>query len=168
MTALGQINAGGRLTAAEARGVAPLSAVKALDQAITNSVTLVNDDALYLPLPSAGTFGFEAFLAVVSSVATGSGDLKAAFTWPAGANGLWSSLGYTTSGVVNINGVKTSSGAAVAIGAGTTEVGTWLSGTIVMGGTAGLLQFQFAQNTASVAQSITVRALSRLWAWQTA
>lgn len=168
MTAISQLFAGSRLTAAAARGIAPLPAVKALDEPCTNSATLQNDDALYLQLPAQGTFGFELLLLAVSSVATGSGDLKAAFTWPAGASCAWSGIGYNTSAAVNITGVRTSSGSSVTYGVGTTEVGTWLSGTIVMGGTAGLLQFQFAQNTAGAGNSITVKALSRLLAWQTA
>lgn len=170
MTAAGNILAGARATASMLQGIAPDAAVKAADETVTDSATLQNDNDLFLPLPSTGTWAFQLWLAAVGTVATGSGDIKVAFTWPTGASCLWSGIGFTAaaSPAVNITAVRATSGTSSPFGAGTSEVGIWLTGTIIMGGTAGDLQLEFAQNTASAGNSITVKAGSSLMAWQIA
>jgi hypothetical protein len=170
MTALQNILAGGRLTAAVLQGVAPAAAVKPADETVTDSATLQADNDLFLALPASGTFGFLCLLYAVSSVAQGSGDLKAGWTWPTGASASWSAIGYaaTSGGAANINAVRTASGATNSMGVGTTELPVLVMGTIVMGGTAGDLQLEWAQNAAATGNTITLKAQSWLMAWQIA
>jgi len=170
MTAIATLLAGGRLTAQEIQDVAPNAAVKPGDESVTDSAALQNDNDLFLVLPATGTFAFIAALYCQSTVAQGSGDIKMAFTWPAGASSSWSTLGNAASSGagVSMNAVRNTSGASLSCGVGATEVPVVLFGTIVMGGTAGDLQLEWAQNTAAASQSITVKAQSWLIAWQIA
>lgn len=170
MTALQNILAGARLPASVIQGVAPDAAVKPADETVTDSATLQADNDLFEALPSSGTFGFIALLYVVSTNAMGSGDIKLAFTWPTGASASWSAIGYAASSaaVANINAVRNASGASNSAGVGTTELPVLAFGTVTMGGTAGDLQLEWAQNTAVASQSITVKGQSWLMAWQIA
>jgi len=171
MTAVSALLAGSRLLAAELQGVAPAPAFKGANQSVTNSTTLVNDSALFLPLTANGTWIFIGYLSALSTVAMGSGDLKIDFTWPSGASGSWTSGGFAASagGSANWNAVRTASGGtADGIGVGTTPVPAIILGSIIMGSTAGNLQLEFAQNSASSGNSITVQSGSWLAAWQIA
>lgn len=142
---------------------------KAADEALPiSTTTLQNDDELFVPLPTAGTFAFEGRIIYDSATAA---DIKFAFTIPAGASFTWGIIGPATtvsSGIGDGNfNVTTSS--ATALTAGGSGVGVFtnalLWGEVTMGGTAGNLQLQWAQNT-SDATVTTVRARSRLLAWR--
>jgi hypothetical protein len=122
---------------------------KAADEAVTASATLQDDDDLVLPLEANASYAFDAFF--IYDGATG-GDLKVAFTVPAGATLAWSGYGQSTgatiaSGVINTFAL-TSSGSAAgvgAIGAGQ-KLTVRPQGIVRTGATAGNLQVQWAQN----------------------
>lgn len=167
MTALSQILAGGRLTAAAVQGIAPLPGVKAVDQILTNSATLQSDSALYLPLAANSTYTFISQVVATSTEPLGSGDIKIAFTWPAGATAQWCGTGLGASGGAGItaNPVIAVSGSARGFGInGSTLTEVWIKGLIIVGSTPGNLQLQWAMNTAVAANSTTVKALSWLQA----
>lgn len=137
--------------------------------AIVSSTVLVNDTTLVSALPTAGTFHWESIIFYDSSIVA---DFKVAYTVPAGALMRWAGQGPSTAiaaGSVGDGqfGSANASGSALAYGGG--GVGTVLmlilKGSVTMGGTAGNLQTQYAQNT-SDATSTTVRARSRLEVWR--
>jgi hypothetical protein len=171
VTALGNISAGSRLTAAMLQGVAPWAVYKSVAQTVTDSTTLVNDSQLYLPLLGQGTWAWRLWAPAVSSLATGSGDLKIAFTWPSGVSVAWGAIGYSASAssAVNINAVRSTSGSTSSIGVGTTQVFFTVEGTLSLtSSVSGNLQFQFAQNTASSGATVTVGAGAFMAGWQIA
>jgi|SoiMetStandDraft_5_1073268.scaffolds.fasta_scaffold20371_2 hypothetical protein len=138
---------------------------KTADQTVNNSTVLVNDTQFVVPLPTAGIFQWH-HLVFCDTDATA--DIKFAYTIPAGATMRWGAIGPATTAVAgigdgNFNSV-TASGTANAYGSGTVPVVS-IYGEITMGGTAGNLQFQFAQNVAVVANT-TVNTRSRLEIWR--
>jgi hypothetical protein len=143
---------------------------KAADQTVNNSTVLVNVTDLVSPLPVAGMFGFRVVLFHDSATAA---DIKFAFTWPAGASARWGVQGIAVGAAGTTGdgqfGTATVSGASVAVGgAGVGSANTLLSiieGGITMGGTAGNLQLQFAQQTADLSDAI-IRFRSRIIVWR--
>lgn len=137
---------------------------------VNNSTVLVPDAVLVVALPTAGRFQFELVLFYDSSTAA---DFKVAFTIPAGAVTRWGGVGPSTA---VSSGVGTGQ-FSVAIGSGTTityggsGTGTAntlvipIKGNVLMGGTAGNLQVQYAQQTADPTDTV-VRAHSRLHVWR--
>lgn len=136
--------------------------------AINASTILVSDAVLLSALPTAGTFMWEAVFFYDSSQAA---DFKVAYTWPAGATATWGMTGLAAAATATTGdgqfAVQTVSGTATPVGGaavGTRTIcTTW--GHIVMGGTAGNLQTQYAQNT-SDATNTTVRIGTRLTVWR--
>lgn len=139
-------------------------------QVLTQSnTTLQNVTALVVALPTAGTFRWYTTIFYDASQVA---DIKFAFTWPAGANGAWGSVGGLAVGATGTTGDGqfgsiTASGTSLPFGGA--NVGTGLAvrleGDITMGGTAGNLQLQAAQNT-SEATNVTVRERSQLVVWR--
>jgi hypothetical protein len=140
---------------------------KSADQTVNNSTVLVNDTELFVPMPTAGTFAWEAVLFSSSSDVA---DIKYALTWPAGVTAMWGTMGLATTAVAGVGDVaidtETTSGNVNFHGGGTSQMVVFY-GDLTMGGTAGNLQIQFAQNTAEVSNTI-VRSRSRLRVWRTA
>lgn len=167
MTALGNIPAGSRLTAAMLQGVAPLSAYKSAAQSVTsNATTLVNDSQLVLNLPANSVFVFNGLISAVGA-AIGTGDLKLTFTVPSGASMAFEATGFSASatGPLNGNAVRAAAG-LVSIGiSGGTASPALIFGSINMGPTAGPVQFQWCQNVSSTTAT-QVLAGSYLVAWQ--
>ena len=158
MTAVGQINAGSRITASAIRGVAPLTAYKATGQTVTSSTTLVNDSDLFLTIAANGVYVVQAAILVTGS---SGGNFKYTWTIPSGANGNMSSLQENTSSTLVNDGPS----AWTATVTGSASQGFWLYGLLVNSSTAGTLQLQWAQN-ASNGTGTTVGAYSYLTAWQ--
>lgn len=166
MTALGQITAGARLTAAMLRAVAPDAAYKSVDQSVTSSTTLVNDNALFLPLLASATYFF-AFSIIYEGGTQGSSDIKTAWTFPSGTTMRYTPVRYNTAGTLaSFPNIQTDVVASATSGAGTLRSfqGT---GTVITSTTAGNLQLQWAQNTSSGTATI-VHAGSSIDAWQIA
>lgn len=144
---------------------------KAANQSVNSAgtgTTLTNVTDLVVALPTAGVFGWRADLFYDGPDA---GDIKFAYTAPAGATGTYGVQAISTAGAGAVGtgqyGATTTFGTALVCGA--TGVGTGLlarmAGEITMGGTAGNLQLQFAQNTAD-ASNTTLRARSRMEVWR--
>jgi hypothetical protein len=92
-------------------------------------------------------------------------DIKFAYTWPAGATAIWGISGLDTTGVAYTNGSVTASATTVSlglVGAGA-AVMYLITGEIVMGGTAGTLQMQAAQNVADVTAPVLRLVRQRVW-----
>jgi hypothetical protein len=139
---------------------------------VNNSTTLVNDAVLLAALPTAGRFNFSMCLFYDSSTTA---DFKLAFTFPAGATARWGVHGGSTavaSGVgTGVYLTTTSSGTALTLGGTGTGSGNVLMalvrGFILMGGTAGNLQLQWAQSAADPTDTIR-RLGSSLEVWRVA
>jgi hypothetical protein len=157
VTAIGQINAGGRITASEVRGVAPLAAYKASGQSVTSSTTLVNDNDLFLAIAANGVYVVQSLMLISG----GAGNFKYTFTIPSGASGNFSALQENTGGTLINEGAVS----WTATTTGGTGQGIWLYGLLVNSSTAANLQLQWAQN-ASNGTPTTVGAYSYMTAWQ--
>lgn len=137
---------------------------------INNSTVLVPDTTFVTALPTAGRFHWNMILYFD---AAGAADIKVAFTVPAGASMRWGGHGPSTTVSSNVGTGQflctTTSGTAIpyggsGVGSGNTSM-IIISGSVVMGGTAGNLQLQYAQNTADVSD-LVVRSSSRMSVWR--
>lgn len=139
----------------------PLTAYKSGDQSVVNSTTLVNDAALVVPVEANAVYKVELFIYYAGDSAA---DLKVNFTFPSGATSNGTRyLGLNTSLAIQYGEVVWGGALAFgANGAGTIEVAE-LAFTLATSATAGNLQLQIAQNTAT-ATAITVKAGSLLTA----
>jgi hypothetical protein len=139
----------------------PLAVVKGADTARTTTTTLANDPDLVLAVAATSTYRFECW---VRYTAAAGGDLKFQWTAPAGAALKYSSL-HNEGGGTGFNNsdvVYALPDVVFIIGAGTgSERAFHMFGTLNIAGTAGNLQFQWAQNTSS-ASATTVKQYSRL------
>jgi len=131
---------------------------KTADQIVNNSATTVNDTDLKFPIESDGIWAFELWLQINSGSTP---DFKIAFAVPASAlaefqvSGDMGKAGTGDTPVAILNDL-----AAVAVsGRATEDFVVMVRGKVVAGGTAGNVQFKWAQNTANASDSI-VRANS--------
>lgn len=137
---------------------------------INNSAVLVPDSTLVVALPTAGRYHWNLILYYDGSV---TGDFKLAYTIPAGASMRWGGIGPATTVASGVGSAQFSvtgtSGTAISYGAsgvGTANTVMLVShGAVVMGGTAGNLQVQYAQAVADPTD-LVVRASSRLQVWR--
>lgn len=134
---------------------------KTADQIVTNSTTLVNDTELKYPVVEFYSYYFECLVDFTSGTTA---DIKLAFTVPTGAVLRWgpaNSIKVDTAGAVVVQGQETSSGTAVVFGyaAGGNRQQILLKGYVeCSAGESGFLQLQFAQNTASAVEPVTLRS----------
>jgi hypothetical protein len=163
-----QFAAGTTITAASLASVAPLAGFKFADQNSGQSNTaLVNDTDLFLTLAAGGVYLGDGMIIYSASTAA---DYQATFTVPAGATLAWSPYPYLGTGgsYVAIPSPLAAAATITADGQGTaTSVVFPLQFSVVMGATAGNLQWQFAQNN-SDASNLNTRAGSYLRAWKVA
>ena len=164
MTALGQIQAGGRLTAAMLQGVAPYAVIKGADETVS-TLTLQNDDALFAAVAVNTSWLFAAYISYEGGTLNAS-DLKYQWTVPSGATLRFQPLTALPSGSVQIGNTFAAGSpqAAATNGAGNLRALS-CTGTLAVGNTAGTLQFQWCTNT-SPAVNTTVHAGSSLALWQ--
>jgi hypothetical protein len=150
---------------ADSHHFGPVAAHKTVDESVTSSTTLQDDDDLAFTVQADETWVWEAVLYVVGSTA---GDIRVAFTVPAGATLQWGAPGSaaiaaTASGAaeeVN-NNVVTASGTFENYGTFAGRSAILVRGLVVVGSTAGTVQLQWTQN-ASNATATTVKAGSHL------
>ena len=117
---------------------------KAADETVSNSAALQNDDELLAAVAASTKYQFTAYLRCSGD---GTYDIKFSWTVPAGATVLWSALGYGTAGVFGF--YPSTDADPVPMGTnGATVVTVLFVGTVVVAGTAGNLQLQWAQNSA--------------------
>ena len=137
---------GSLLTGISLNGTTTLTAYKSADQSIVSSTTLTNDTHLVLSLESNSKYTLDGTILSVSSSATP--DMKIAFIVPSSSN---MSIGFIAAslGVTRLAGVLEVSGTASSSIPHTVNVAVanHIGGYIETGNTAGVLQFQFAQNS---------------------
>lgn len=149
-------------------GVTELFVIKSADETVTSSTVLQNDDHLFLSPAINTTYDLE--LCIFHFVAGSIIDMNAAFTFPTGATlsmGSFSPDNTLGAGAtvgpgqwINSVGDTSSPSATFVFGSGS-DVTSMIKGTLIMGATAGVLHFQWAQN-ASNATGLTVLAGSYL------
>lgn len=133
--------------------------VKSVDETINSSIALQNDNELKATLRVNKVYSLQMFI-LLNSVAAA--NFKYNFTLPTGATGR-----RTTAGASANTPQTTADITAELITSATdaTDQQLRLYGFITMGGTAGDLQFQWAQNV-SDAGNTTVKARSTLLVWE--
>jgi hypothetical protein len=138
---------------------------KTADETITSSTTLQNDDHLVLPVVANAVYTFDLDLYMIDA-GDFTGDFKMTFTCPTGATfDMHGEGAHATSftGGTSSDGewigklATTSAGATLAFGVGTGLTAVRVHGRLVMGGTGGNFQLQWAQN-ASDASGTTLKA----------
>ncbi len=120
---------------------------KSGDETINNVSTLQNDDDLLDAVAANITYIVEVYLVVQSG---GTPDFKFAFTVPASATIVGAA--YSAAGVLHTANADLTSGIAVQIA--TSDQGVIIRAKLVVAGTAGTLQLQWAQNTADVSDTV--------------
>lgn len=125
-------------------------------------ITLQNDDQLSIYLQANKSYIIEGFLFMIAS--GNSPDCKIAFTIPAGATmtlGYHSNYGDNNSNmasdILTVSGTASSS---IPNNGNGKEAPIFISGSVVMGATAGVLHLQWAQNSNHNTQTVTIRANS--------
>jgi hypothetical protein len=140
---------------------------KTATESVTNSTTMQNDDAFAFGVAVNSAYAVESFLPY-DGAADPAGGLKMGFTGPTGAslyfanfgaNGTGSPGGTLTDQNVVVEGFAAGSPRGVGTNAGTIMSCT-PTGVVVVGGTAGTVQFQWAQRTAN---ATATRILSAAW-----
>lgn len=162
----GPFTAGQKITAAQLNAFCvPLAVIKPGDQSLASSTTLQNDSALFVPVVASATYLFDCYLDYEGGT-LGSSDLKWTWAVPAGAAlrycADWLSTGSTVQvGITH----KDTDVLAAGTGGAASLFSVRMTGSLVMGVTAGNLQLQWAQNTSNATATI-VHAQSRLALWR--
>jgi len=139
---------------------------KAADETVTNNATLQDDNELFLAVDANATYEMRMFLLYQATTA---GDFQMTLTGPAGATLNWE-LGGLDGASTTVSGAQFLGPLTIGAtgqyvggcGAGTT-VEAHPNGILVTGGTAGTLQFKFAQMVAAGGTSAICKAGSTLW-----
>lgn len=137
---------------------------KTSDETVNNSTTLQDDNHLLTALAANEIIVFQCFIIQISDATA---DFKLAFTVPSGAVIQWSlaNAAVTTTNTFAAPEVITSSGTSQAIQGRTSDNGQLVSGMVRNSSTSGNLQLQWAQNTATVVDTI-VSIDSHLIVWR--
>lgn len=138
--------------------VRPLYARKTADQTVNNSTTLVNDTELFVSVAANAEYDME-LAAVQNSNATA--NFKLNFVLPAGATWVTGIFDLGSSAANEQFGVQTTAGPALGITGAAADAVVWIKAKLIIAGTSGTVQFQWAQNTANASNTI-VRAGSTL------
>lgn len=121
---------------------------KGANESITSSTTIQNDDHFAFSVVANAFYALEGYVPYDGAVG---GDIKCDFTVPAGSSFLWTNFGNNTGGVTQYNVATQGASVARAISGngGTASVAFQPKGYLNTAGTAGTLQFRWAQNTSS-------------------
>lgn len=117
----------------------PQIVYKSADETVNNSTTLQDDNHLFFPVGANEVWAFIAHIPVNSGA---NPDFKFTFTAPAGTTGGFANSETAGADMVAFGTTKNFSTNGVALG----EIGALITGTAIVGGTAGNIQFQWAQN----------------------
>jgi hypothetical protein len=137
---------------------------------VNNSTTLINAVGLAVSIQANAIYLVQLLLFYRSGTVA---DLRIGWSVPAGVSGQWTSGGMSVSSGGGESAIKMLNtpwvGGVFSLGGGGALVDATadIRGALVVGGTAGTLQFQFAQNTADVSDT-TLRAHSLLVAQRVA
>jgi hypothetical protein len=130
---------------------------KTVDEFVTSSTVLQNDNELSFVIQAGETRLFDAWIIVSCFSATP--DIKLAFTTPTGATIHWSCLGDGNVGadheMITGSGVSDS----FAVTGGSTKDSICIRGTVVAGSTPGIVRLQWAQNSSNL-NPVKVEAFS--------
>lgn len=137
---------------------------KTADESVTSSTTLQNDNELLLAASANCTYTFRVWI-MATDATDANGDIKFGFTFPTGATCHFSGKGphsLLASGAFGdgeyiARNTATSGSSVATYGLTTSVIGIELTGLLIVGGTAGNLQLQWAQNS-SDANATTVQA----------
>lgn len=139
-------------------GASPIFARKTGDTTVNNSAAPANDPHLFAAVVANATYTFETFLIYDSVGATA--DFKNAFTSPAGSTLIWAPNALSSSATtrtdaidmkqVNASGTSNTSGTV----AGSSTLIISPKGILRTAGTAGTLQLQWAQGSATVENTV--------------
>lgn len=157
------ISSGMRLTPARLNALAPVIVRKTADQSVSNSTALTSDSALSMAVAANSEYDVEVKLVYEAPTAN---DIKVAFTFPTGAAMPWGVLSVvagatgTTGDLQPFAFGSPSPDAAFNLGGGGAgnQLLALIKGTLIVGSTAGALQFRFAQVTAGSGTSAIVKA----------
>lgn len=163
LSVTGNTTLSGNLTVA---GIGARSFVrKTVDEPLTSSTTLQNDDALVLAVAANATYLFRVWL-LATDATDATGDIKFGFTFPAsavchfsgkGPHSLMASGGAFGDGEYIGRNTATSGSTVATYGLSSSVIGIELTGMLIVGANAGNLQLQWAQ-AASDANATTVQA----------
>lgn len=123
--------------------------VKSADETVNNSTTLQNDDELLFAVGANEVWQFELWLLANSSTVA---DLKWAWTVPTGATLEGIYLGATNAGADGIQLFNATDAISV-YGGGADLIPGRITGIVVVGGTPGNVQFQWAQDSLEVSDT---------------
>jgi hypothetical protein len=160
--AAGATGAQGIQGATGATGAAGNSAVmvrKTVDESVTNSTTLQNDDNLKISLAADDVYEFSGMLFVSSTSATP--DVKVTFTVPSGATIRWFGEGFGDGYSVSADCVSASGTTFTILLSANSLATVKFNGIVVNSTTAGDLQLQWSQ-VATNAAAVKVEARSFL------
>lgn len=140
---------------------------------VNNSTTLVPDTVLTVTMPTAGRFHFQGVIFYSSSVTA---DFKLGILAPTGAITRWSAVGAATTVSSGVGSGQWRAVSApgptvltITLGGDGVGAGSMLSsvyqGSVVMGGTGGTFQVQYAQQTLDPTDTV-VYSHSRLEMWR--
>lgn len=127
---------------------APTLARKIADETVNNSASLQNDDALLLPVLANFRYAFDAEIRYSTNATA---NLKWAFTVPSGSTLVYSAL-YVPAGATTLALAEFINNAGGTADDSSTRIR--IRGLLDVGATAGNLQFQWAQNTANVSNTL--------------
>jgi hypothetical protein len=134
---------------------------KSSNQSVTSSTTLVDDSQLLFAVEANATYLFNIFLWVYA--ADGTPDIKLTVTGPSGSSIAFSpSTYYATGDGTTALGTVATGGVTFGAFVDANERNQLYFGSILNGGTAGNLQFRWAQNTSS-GTATTVKAGSYIY-----
>ncbi len=132
---------------------------KTADEIVNNSTNLQNDDHLFFAVGANEVWQISIYLYIVQGVSA-SADFKAALTTPNGGAAVYEAISATSSGGSAIKQYTAVAGTGIKILAGSSQsLLVLLNALVINGGTAGNIQFQWAQNFA-VAVNTTLKANS--------
>jgi len=137
---------------------------KTSNESVVSSTVLQNDDVLLFAVAANEIWLVQLILLWDSG---NTGDLKWAFTWPAGATAHVTCVspvaGAGVTGLSYQTTITSGTGSSLEQLQAGTGIVTKFDGVLINGGTAGNLQFQWAQSTSDGTATI-VKANSTLWA----
>lgn len=150
----------------------PLYTLKTLDETVTNSGTLQNDNELVLSVTANAVYDVTATIFYEAPTAQ---DIRVSFTWPAGATFPWGLTGLDVGTAGTAGNVRPVAFSNPSSGVDSFHVGgagagnillVYIKGTLTVSSTSGLLQFQWSQSSAAPATNTIVKAGSTMTAYR--
>lgn len=132
---------------------------KASNETVTSSTTLQNDDVFAFTVVANAAYAMEGYIPYTALAGSSSGGIQSDFTMPAGGSMFWTNFGTPANdgNLTQYNLVAQGSGAARnSAGNAGTVMSMQPKGIFVVGGTAGTVQFRFAQSVSSATSTVVL------------